>query len=194
MGKIRILILTLWITAGCATFSKKGFKGDYVKVEFTSVDRYEGRYSLYAKRSLDSMVHDSLLKKTNLYQEIVNEPQSVHDEILENQYDDHTYFVRIEFEGQDSIQIALCNGSEILKDTVFSGTWKKGMFYMDNVFLKCNGIPYLLGGCNHNKRRLVFTPEYNIIVNTAVANEGAFLFLIGSGYRMNMYYEFEKLH
>ncbi|UTW66037.1 hypothetical protein KFE94_15475 [bacterium SCSIO 12643] len=182
------------IISGCATFSKKEFRSRFLKVELSNRNQFNGKYSFYAKRSLGLMIHDSIMNKINLYQEIVNEPQGIHDVVLQNLDDEKDYFVKIEWYHQDSVLIALYEEDQMIRDTALSGIWKKGVFYMDNRFLECNGIPYLLGGCNHNKRRLVFTSESNLIVNTAVSNEGAFLFLIGSGYRMNRYIEFEKLN
>jgi len=72
------------------------------------------------------------------------------------------------------------------------GKYKKGMFYLDNKFLECHGVPYIFGGCNNNKRRIGLTKNGNLLVNEAIDNSGALLLIIGAGYSYNITYEYER--
>ncbi|WP_149206403.1 hypothetical protein [Flavobacterium johnsoniae] len=66
------------------------------------------------------------------------------------------------------------------------------MFYLDNKFSKCTGIPYFLGGCQSNKRRIGLSKNGNLLVNEADSNNGAFLFLFWAGTDYNLTYEYQR--
>lgn len=186
-------------SAGCASYSKKNIRKELENLEKIDISRLEGNYFInptkeyynYGKTQNDNKP-DSL-KNNNAYQFIlntdfrkINTKDSVGNE-------NDKLSLNLKFKNENLLSIKVYRDSQIVRDTILYGKYKKGMFYLDNKFLDCNGVPYLFGGCRNNKRRIGLTKKGNLLVNEAVSNEGAILLIIGAGYSYNLTYEYQRI-
>jgi hypothetical protein len=73
------------------------------------------------------------------------------------------------------------------------GKLRSGLFYLDNKFLKRNGIPYLAGGYTHHKTRIGLSKNNGLMVNYAYDNSGALLLIIGAGSSYNLGYHYKRI-
>lgn len=184
---------------GCASYSKKNIRKDLDNLEKIDISRLEGNYFInptkeyynYGKTQNDNKP-DSL-KNNNAYQFILNtdfRKINIKDSVG-NENDKLS--LNLKFKNKNLLSIKVYRDSQIVRDTILYGKYKKGMFYLDNKFLDCNGVPYLFGGCRNNKRRIGLTKKGNLLVNEAVSNEGAILLIIGAGYSYNLTYEYQRI-
>lgn len=201
MKKISKLLLVLLVSVSlinCASFSNKDFKNDYIKINESEINSFNGKYNLlpikqYRKKNKNA-TSDSLGSYQNLYDYITTENLKFEnkDSILKNSV---KYQIELNIVNNTAISIELFKDNYSIRKQQIKGILKKdGMFYLDNNFLECNGIPYLFGGCRNNKRRIGISKNNNLIVNEAVSNEGAILLIIGDGYSYNSAYEFKRLN
>ena len=197
--KIRILyILTCLTLIGCATFSKKEFKKELIKLDKNEALKISGKYKLYPHKEFGRQSSysnfDSLKKHGNLYQSIVNETWEKRkglDSLIKEKDD---YYIDLQIANGNVLKISLFEKNILIKDTLFNGKIKNGMFYIDNHYYKMTGIPYLAGGYESNKRRIGLSKSGNLIVNKAVSNEGAVLLIIGTGHAYNDSKVFERVN
>lgn len=200
MKKTSQLLLLLLVSVSlinCASFSNKDFKNDYSKISQGEINSLNGKYSFFPIRKFDK-------KNTNsdfdLSKNIVNSYNYSTNEILK--FDDHDsilngqtpYYIQFNILSNTELSIELFKNNYSIKKQQIKGELKiDGMFYLDNKYLKCTGIPYLFGGCNNNKRRITLSKNNNLIINEAVDNTGALLFLFWAGPSYNSVYEFKRL-
>ncbi|BDD05278.1 hypothetical protein [Aureibacter tunicatorum] len=197
--KINIIILTVFsfTILSCASFSKKRFRKEVSNLEKTELNKLTGNYSLnpirryLGKEKPNDRIPDSL-KSNNGYYFLTNESydKKIKFDSLKNI--DNDYILSLNLENTNKIRVELVENSKIINDTLFSGKYKNGMFYLDNKYIDCNGVPFLFGGCRNNKRRIGLTKNGNLLINEAVSNEGALLLIIGTGYSYNVTYEYER--
>ena len=184
---------------GCASYSKKNIRKELDNLEKIDISRLEGNYFInptkeyynYGKTQNENKP-DSL-KNNNAYQFILNtdfRKINIKDSVG-NENDKLS--LNLKFKNKNLLSIKVYRDSQIVRDTILYGKYKKGMFYLDNKFLDCNGVPYLFGGCRNNKRRIGLTKKGNLLVNEAVSNEGAILLIIGAGYSYNLTYEYQRI-
>ena len=189
-GKL-IILGGVYTICSCASFSKKGFRKIVVPLSTENKSMYDGKYQLHSKKELSALNKTSSTQiDTSITVNVVNllTNQNKLDSAVNN-----TSILYINFTSRTIINLKVEMNNIKIIDTLLQGKFKNGMFYLNNNFLKCNGIPFILGGCQNNKRRIGFTKMGNLLVNEAVSNEGAFLLLFGSGYSYNVTYEFKKL-
>ncbi|MDT7833100.1 hypothetical protein RQM59_11955 [Flavobacteriaceae bacterium S356] len=195
---INIIILTVlsFTIFGCASFTKKRFRNEVVNLEKVELSKLTGNYSLnpirryysLGKEGANDKISDSL-KKNNGYYFLTNERKSEFDSLKKSESE---YLLSLNLKNASKLKVELLENSKVIADTIFEGKHKNGMFYIENKYLDCNGIPFLFGGCRNNKRRIGLTKNGNLLINEAVSNEGALLFIIGSGYSYNLTYEYKR--
>jgi hypothetical protein len=195
--QIFLLILISVSLLNCASFSTKDFKNDYTKINSTNLDSFEGKYSFSPIKKFDKKTEHSNLETLkeyiNSYNFITNENLKFNDidSILNG---DVKYHIELKISNNNELNVELFKNNYSLKKQQIKGELKKdGMFYLDNKYLKCNGIPYLFGGCQNDKRRIGISNNKNLIVNEASDNTGALLFLFWAGQSYNSTYEFQRL-
>lgn len=170
----------------CATFSKKTFHKEIQNLKRENISKLEGNYTLepiieyrYGKPEmviLQDKVSDSLITN-NAYRLLVTPQFNLKkEEFLK--YQNAIRSIILKFQSEHKLSLKVYENSILVKDTLLSGKYKNGMFYLDNKFLKCNGLPYIFGGCKSSKRRIGLTKKGNLLVNEAVSNDGAFLLFI----------------
>jgi hypothetical protein len=190
---ISILIISFFIS--CASFSKKGFRKNLYSLEKENITALNGDYSLfpnrrYLKKSFaNDTIPDSLIF-FNAYHQITN--QCIQPLLQIDYKNKQAYYIQIKIEDEKELHLKVVENLKPITDTTLYGRLKNGMFYLTNKELDCHGIPFFLGGCYHTKRRIGLTKKGNLLVNTAVSNEGAFLFIFGSGYSYNSAFEYSK--
>jgi hypothetical protein len=193
---IIILLILIFLFSSCANFTKKGFRKNLEKLKPESITRLDGTYALRPARRYYSL--ENLYPKgyrpdssrfANAYEFLLNKGDQF--PYLDSMKNDLTLKLRLE--GATNLDVQVLENSIILEQATLEGTYKNGMFYLDNKFLKCHGIPFILGGCENTKRRIGLTKEGNLLINEALSNEGAFLIMFGAGYKYNTTYEYKRM-
>lgn len=196
LNVLSVIILSM-IMFSCATFSKNGFRKKVDKLEETDITKINGDYSFYPlkkyirDKSPNNDIPDSL-RSNNAYDFLMNENYQKRKEFDSQRKPENKYQVRLNLIDKKNLKIEVLENLVKIKDTLLTGKYKKGMFYLDNKFLECHGVPYIFGGCNNNKRRIGLTKNGNLLVNEAIDNSGALLLIIGAGYSYNITYEYER--
>lgn len=106
------------------------------------------------------------------------------------------YRVGINVISKDSIQANLMLNDSIIETSILTGKLKRnGVFYPDgkNSF-KCQGIPYILGGCTSYRYRIAIKEGGGLLIEEAYEGAGAFLLWYWSGYGLNTIYHYEKIN
>lgn len=196
---ITFLILLSVPLYGCVSFSKKVFRKEMVNIEENNLYEINGYYSVnpikeyYSlnKDEPDRKVPDSSMR-INGYYFLTGENYTKQHEFDSLNKNNNTYFLGLNLENKERLSVKLIENSHIIRDTIFNGRYKNGMFYIDNEYLNCDGIPYLFGGCTNNKRRIGLTKKGNLLINEAVSNDGALLLFFWTGYEYNVTYEYER--
>ncbi|WP_428228524.1 hypothetical protein [Flavobacterium sp.] len=195
--KIFLLLCVSVLVSNCAFFSKKDFKNDYTTINESNILSFNGKYTFFPVKKFDSKNKNADFDLSgnyiNSYNNITNESLKFEDRdsILKGTT---IYHIELNLVDNTALNIELFKNNYSIKKQQIKGILKKdGMFYLDNKFLKCTGIPYLFGGCNNNKRRIAISKNNNLIVNEAVDNTGALLFLLWGGLSYNSAYEFKRL-
>jgi len=190
-----VLLVSIFLL-NCASFSNKTFKNDYNKMNPETILSLNGKYSFFPIKKFDKKKEhsnlESLKKYINSYNYMTNEIVKFTD--LDSTLNGlHFYHLELILTDNTTLNLELFKNNQSVKKQQIKGELKKdGMFYLDNKFLECNGIPYLFGGCQNNKRRIAVSKQNNLIINEAVCNEGAVLFM-GAGVSYNTAYEFKRL-
>lgn len=185
----------------CASFSKKGFRKEIENLEETNLTKLNGKYSFYPikkyignNKNQDNNVPDSLKHYDNAYDllngELAYPPRKIGIDSLFKK--ENEYQIGLTLENKNKLRVQVFENLIVIKDTVLTGKHKKGMFYLDNKFLDCWGVPYLFGGCQNNKRRIGITKKGNLLINEAIDNGGAVLLIFAGGYSYNTTFEYER--
>lgn len=197
ISRLLLLLLVSVLLVNCASFSNKDFKNDYTKVNESNLLSFNGKYSFYPIKKFDKKNPNS---QYDISQNIINSYNYITNDILK--FDDKDsivkglieYHIELNLTNNTDLEVALFKNNNSIKKQQIKGELKNdGMFYLDNKYLKCNGIPYLFGGCNNNKRRITLSKNNNLIINQALDNTGALLFIFWAGQSYNGVYEFKRL-
>jgi hypothetical protein len=194
-----IIIFLVFAFSSCATFSKKRFRKEVQKLKIENISKLSGNYSFnpikkyysLGKPEVTDNITDSL-RNNNAYMFLLNQSLNKHIKFDSISKTKNNFQLNLAIEN-NILKVKVLAGSAVIKDTTLTGKYRNGMFYLDNKFLECNGIPYFFGGCRNNKRRVGLTKNGNLIINEAVNNEGALLLIIGAGYSYNLTYEYKRV-
>ncbi|WP_347050078.1 hypothetical protein [Flavobacterium olei] len=184
-------LFMIFLFTSCASFSDKMIKNDKTALTKNDLSRLEGTYELFAdvkyyeKGNVAKVDSDDVKQYSNLNRFLKDSKTEYN---LKEKY---------------SVEIKLVNLNKIkfitLKDNVktdsieLGGKLKKGLFYLDNKYLKRNGVPYLAGGYTNYKTRIGLSKDNNLIVNYAYDNSGALLFFIWAGSSYNSAYQYKRV-
>ena len=194
-----IAIILIFTIIGCASFTKRKFRKQLEYLHAETISKIDGNYSYHpikrlynsGKQTVEDFTADSLVYN-NAYDFIINKTvnRKVKAEIEKKFANDLE--LNLKLENNNLLRIKVIEQQKIVKDTTLTGKYRNGMFYLDNKYLECNGIPYLFGGCRNNKRRIGIAKNGNLLINEAINNEGAILLIIGGGYSGNVTFEYQK--
>lgn len=192
-----LLIFIIISIFSCASYSKKEFKKNYTKIDDNGLNKINGNFQFYPSKrfgkDFEDRNPDSLRRYVNLYQGLIDEERENRIRFDSLRNDKKHYSVNLNLKNKTELNIKVLEDSKILKDTIIYGKLKKGMFYLDNKDLKINGVPFLFGGYQSDKRRIGISTNNNLIINTAIGNEGGLLIIFSAGYQYNTSYEFERI-
>ena len=196
---IFFLIAIALSVQSCAMFSKKRFRKDSEYLTENNIKKLSGNYTFHPVKRISNSgskkpndtIPDSLVKN-NAYDFMLHTDYKSSKKFDSIRNSKNDYVLNLELENPNRLRIKILENTNVIKDTFLSGKYRKGMFYLDNKYLKCHGVPYLFGGCSNNKRRIGLTKNGNLLINEAVSNEGAFLIIIAAGYSYNITYEYKR--
>jgi hypothetical protein len=101
---------------------------------------------------------------------------------------------KIKFISADTLLVqGLDFKDSIITNTKFDGSLENGFFNLNNKMVEFNGIPYLFGGSGSEMTRIGLSKNNDLIVQTAVDQTGAFLFVFGTGYSYNIATFFKEI-
>lgn len=190
MKNILYLVMVIALT-NCASFSKKEFREDYEKLSKTNLNTLNGTYELYPNKKFGSRT-SNIINHADLFSQITNQSWKNNDALSKMHYIENEYAIALFFESS-TLTIKLLENNKTIREDSIKGKIKKGMFYLDNKFLECNGIPYVFGGCQNNKRRIGITKTGSLIINTAYDNGGAMFLILAAGISYNTSFEFFRI-
>lgn len=192
MKSILYALFPILLLSGCAGFSNKMITAN--KQVFTENDlkKFEGHYTLFPDSSYDKNGKPQLIETL--------ESKSMHNlnyfvKSQKAKYDySENYAVEIKIAGQNRIKFITQKNNIKIDSVELGGELKKdGLFYLDNTYLKSNGIPYLAGGYTNYKTRIGLTKDNGLLVNYAYDNSGALLFMFWAGSAYNLGYHYKKI-
>lgn len=182
-----ILILLL---SSCASFSDRVIKKNKVSIEENELKKIEGRYELFPDISYDKKGKSKKIDSV----EASNHNLNVFVKSKECKYNySDGYFVDIKILKNNQIQFIAKKDSTNLDGVVVGFKLKKGLFYLDNKYLKRNGIPYIAGGYTNHKTRIGLSKDNGLLVNFAYDNSGAILFMLAAGSSYNLGYHYKRI-
>ena len=158
---IIIPIFLFFAFSSCATFSKKRFRKEIENLRIENISKLNGNYSYNPIKRYYSLgkpepkdnIPDSL-KHNNAYMFLLNKTLNKNDKFDSISKLENNFSLNLSLENNNLLKIKILENSRVIKDTTLTGKCRNGMFYLDNKFLECSGIPYLFGGCRNNKRRI----------------------------------------
>lgn len=183
-------ILFLLITS-CAGFSDKVVKGNKIALTENDLVKFEGQYELFPDSSFDkngkSAAIDSNESRSHYHLNyFINSPDSKYEY-------SKSYKVVVKVSGQNRLKFITQKENLKIDSIEIAGKLQSdGLFYLDNKFLKRNGIPYLAGGYTNHKTRIGLTKDNGLLVNYAYDNSGALLFMFWAGSTYNLGYHYKK--
>jgi hypothetical protein len=127
-------------------------------------------------------------KHLGVYERIQNKaPYYDKTEILDYEY------INLNFKQNGELIYELILNDTVIKKDSVSYKLTNGMFKLKNSFYKCEGVPFLLGGCRNGRIRLGISNNDNLILNKSYDQYGALLIVIGAGLNRNSTYEYKKV-
>ncbi|KFF07192.1 hypothetical protein [Flavobacterium reichenbachii] len=195
MKSILYSFIILILLSGCASFSDRIVKDHKQELIQNDLKKLEGHYDLFPDSSYDrkgklQTIEPEDSKSGHNLNYFVKSPEAKYSY-------DKGYTIEIKVVGPDRLKFITKKENVAIDSVELSGKLKNGLFYLDNTYLKRNGIPYIAGGYTNYKTRIGLTKDNGLLVNYAYDNSGALLFLFwaGSDYNLAYHYRrFETIH
>lgn len=115
------------------------------------------------------------------------------DDLSEIEYSNNMYHVELDIIETEVLSIKLFKDSKLIKKEKIKGKLRRGLFYLDNKYRDCSGIPFIFGTCQKNKRRIGVTKAGQLLVNTSFENSGTAFLVFAAGSTYNTTYMFNRL-
>ncbi|PIE50135.1 MAG: hypothetical protein CSA38_04900 [Flavobacteriales bacterium] len=179
-----IVLLTLY---NCASVSQKQYKGD-LNVK-TQLKEFNGIYDAFPYYSYEKKEEKDLKEAKHIYiYEIMQNTAPYYDKINFETYDK----VKIEIQGSNSLSYSLISNNDLIKKGLINFTFKNGMMKLKNNFYKCEGVPFIFGGCREGFVKLGKSNNGDLIIQKSYDQYGAILFIFGAGLNHNVAYKYKK--
>jgi hypothetical protein len=191
MKSISIAFLIILLLSSCASFSDKMIKDAKVTLSENNLSKLEGTYELFP-----DLKYDEKSKAEPIDSEDSKANHSLNYFVSSKQvkYDSKSkYSVEVKLINKNTIKFITKNETAKIDSIELSGKLKNGLFYLDNKFLKRNGVPYLAGGYTNYKTRIGLARDNGFLVNYAYDNSGAILFLFWAGSAYNLGYHYNRI-
>ena len=154
---VKIVIFLVIIISSCASFSKRRFRNEIENLKIENITKINGNYSYnpikryynFGKPALEDSNPDSL-RHNNAYIFLLSKSLNKYDKFDSISKLKNDVVINLKLENSNLLKVKVLDNLKIIKDTLLTGKYRNGMFYLDNKFLECNGIPYLFGGCRNN--------------------------------------------
>lgn len=190
---MRIIIgfTMVFLFCSCASFSDKMVKDNKSPLLENDLAKLEGKYELFPDLKYDEKGNAQTIdsqesrSRYNLNYFVKSEKSKV-------DYSDN-YFVEVKLLDKNRLQFTTKKGNEIMENAEVGGELKNGFFYLDNKYLKRNGVPYLAGGYDNRKTRIGLSKDNGLLVNYAYDNSGAVLFMFWAGSAYNLVFHYKKI-
>jgi len=196
MKKVFIVIISFSLF-GCASYSKQGFKKNYIKLNKNNISELlTGKYELFpVKRSLRITNYPKEKLKPRDYVPSDNLYRRLSDEYIYGGVflEENNYYIVLKLVDNTILKVDLVeNDSIIKKSTSIKGKIKNSMFYFDNKKLSIKGVPFIYGSYSKSKKRIGILKNKNLLINEAIGHEGGILFF-GIDRTYNFLIEFKRI-
>jgi len=191
MKLLQYTFLIIFLLSSCASFSDRVIRQNKVSLKESDLKELKGTYELFPdleyNKNGEPHVLDSQDSKARYNLNYFVKSQ-------ESKYDaGKGYTVEIKVVGQNKIKVITKKENAAIDSVELGGKFKNGLFYLNNTYLKRNGIPYLAGGYTNYKTRIGLTKDNGLLVNYAYDNSGALLFLFWAGSDYNLGYHYKRI-
>lgn len=179
------------LLSSCASFSDKIVKENKQALSENDLSKMEGKFELFPDLKYDEKGNeqgiDSQESKAryNLNYFVKSQKKEY---VFSN-----SYIVEVKLLDKKRLQFITKKEDSIIENVELAGKLKNGFFYLDNKYLKRNGIPYLAGGYDNHKTRIGLSKDDGLLVNYAYDNSGAILFMFWAGSSYNLGYHYKRI-
>ncbi|MCP2026657.1 putative GH25 family protein [Flavobacterium sp. HSC-32F16] len=191
MKSVIYAFVLMLVVSSCASFSNRMINKNKSSLSENDLVKLEGTYALFPDLKYDEKgkVHsiDSQDPETRY-----NLNYFVKSEKSKYDYSD-SYMVEVKFLDKNRLQFITKKENAIIENVELGGKLKNGLFYLDNKYLKRNGVPYLAGGYDNYKTRIGLSKDNGLLVNYAFDNSGALLFMFWAGSTYNLGYHYKRI-
>ncbi|MCR4032510.1 MULTISPECIES: hypothetical protein [Flavobacterium] len=190
---MRIIIgfVMILLSCSCASFSDKMVRDNKSPLLENDLSKLEGKYELFPDLKYDEKGNVQTIDSQES-QARYNLNYFVKSEKSKVDYSD-SYSVEVKLLNKNRLQFITKKDNEIMENAEVGGELKNGFFYLDNKYLKRNGVPYLAGGYNNHKTRIGLSKDNGLLVNYAYDNSGALLFMFWAGSAYNLGFHYKKI-
>jgi len=177
--------------SSCASFSDKMMRENKESLSQNDLSKLGGTYELYPDLKYNEKGNAELIVSSD------SKARQGLDYFVfskEIKYDDNAvYLVEIKLVNQNKLRFTAKKDNVEIENIELGGKLKNGFFYLDNKYLKRNGIPYLAGGYTNHKTRIGLAKDNGLLVHYCYDNSGAILFLFWAGSDYNLGFHFKKV-
>lgn len=179
------------LVSSCASFSNRMVNKNKLSLSENELVKLEGTYALFPDLKYDEKGKVKSIES--------DEPETRHNlnyfvKAEKSKYDySDSYVVEVKFLDKNRLQFITKKEDSIIENVELRGKLKNGLFYLDNKYLKRNGVPYLAGGYDNHKTRIGLSKDYGLLVNYAFDNSGALLFMFWAGSTYNLGYHYKRI-
>ncbi|MBZ4036030.1 hypothetical protein K6T82_14750 [Flavobacterium sp. 17A] len=186
-----LTFLIILLFSSCASFSDKMIKENKSALSENDLSKLEGKYELFPDLKYDEKGNATTIDsqesraRYNLNYFIKSE---------KSKFDySQGYVVEVKLLDKNRFQFITQKDNQIIENIEVGGKLKNGLFYLDNKYLKRNGVPYLAGGYDNHKTRIGLSKDNGLLVNYAYDNSGAVLFMFWAGSSYNLGYHYKRI-
>lgn len=191
MKSISLTVLIILLLSSCASFSDKMVKDNKSPLPQNDLSKLEGKYALFPDLKYDEKGNVQTIDSQES-QTRYNLNYFVKSEKSKFDYADG-FVVEVKLLDKNRLQFITKKDNQIIENAEVGGELKNGFFYLDNTYLKRNGVPYLAGGYDNHKTRIGLSKDKGLLVNYAYDNSGAVLFMFWAGSSYNLGYHYNRI-
>ncbi|MFC0777765.1 hypothetical protein [Flavobacterium sp. HJSW_4] len=179
------------LLSSCASFSDKIVKENKQALSENDLSKMEGKFELFPDLKYDERGNEQTIDsqeskaRYNLNYFVKSQKKEY---VFSN-----SYIVEVKLLDKKRLQFITKKEDSIIENIELGGKLKNGFFYLDNKYLKRNGIPYLAGGYDNHKTRIGLSKDDGLLVNYAYDNSGAILFMFWAGSSYNLGYHYKRI-
>lgn len=190
MRTIFFCLISFAILSSCASFSSRIVKKSKLKLTNNTLNRLEGNFEVFPDLRYSDNGSAEVIKckaSLNSFYYFVSNNKNKLDSLTK-------YTVELKLRNSKKIKFVFKKENIKMDSIEIGGKLKKnGLFHLDNMYIKRNGIPFIFGGFTSNKTRTGITKDNGLLVNYAYDVSGALLIIIGDGFAYNSAFHFKRI-